>query len=380
MPLSGRSEITLTLYPSLKPEKFNVRFKGLSVEMFRFVVLVSSSILGVYVLLVLVLLPLGRMLPSSGSITFGGSYRGSMDIFIVDVDRGALHRLTRQPGDERFGAWSPDGRQFVYTRRLPTREVDLVVSRLGSTQTIVFHPESDFTESPGFSSVGKQLALIVGRTVPDLFVYPLDQPSSSPLQLTDGPPREADPAWMPDGLHIVFASWMNGDGDIYQIGANGSNLVNLTGHPSEDASPALSPDGTQIAFYSLRSGARELYIMEANGENQRQLTAYDDIFNGDYWNPPIWSPDGKRVAITAVFEGIPEIVAIDIETGAAMRMTNSIGLDVPWVWLPDSQRLISASVVDSHLQLQVLDEAGNSRPLTTAVQPSWESASLWPLY
>lgn len=342
--------------------------------MFRGVLRIALLGCALFAPLAWVMLPLGRALPSSGSIAFGAERYGSRDIFVGDIDRGMVYRLTRQPGDEWFGAWSLDGRQFAYRAQEPNAQ--LVVSRLGTRDKIVFHPDSDFAEGLALSPDGGQLAVIIGRLVPDLFVYTLNQPTRAGVQLTNEPGRDAYPAWLPDGEHLIFASWMNGDSDIYRIGADG--LVNLTQHPAEDASPALSPDGTQIAFYSLRSGARELYVMDADGGNLRALTAYDDIYNGDYWNPPVWSPDGKRVAMTAVFGGAPEIVAVDVETGAAERLTHSIGLDLARVWLPDNQRLIVASSVGGTLQLHVLDTQGNSRPL--GIHASTEYAALWPPY
>jgi len=61
---------------------------------------------------------------------------------------------------------------------------------------------------------------------------------SSPRNLTNHPGGNAFPAWSPDGAYLSFASWRDGNWDIFIMNADGSNPRNLTNHPSEDTAPA----------------------------------------------------------------------------------------------------------------------------------------------
>src|SRR5690606_5134805 len=71
--------------------------------------------------------------PDGRHIAFSGSDRGITDLYIVEVESGALRRLTR----DRFGdlqpTWSPDGRTiaFVTDRGADTDFQQLSYSRSG---------------------------------------------------------------------------------------------------------------------------------------------------------------------------------------------------------------------------------------------------------
>ncbi|HEX5038455.1 MAG TPA: hypothetical protein VFX30_14975, partial [bacterium] len=78
-----------------------------------------------------------------------------------------------------------------------------------------------------------------------------------------------------------------------------------------DLGPAWSPDGQSIAFVSNlplpgESYDREtmnLWRINADGSGLRPLTHKKKDSSGDVegwmsWNPPVWSPDGKRLLFT----------------------------------------------------------------------------------
>ena len=90
-----------------------------------------------------------------------------------------------------------------------------------------------------------------------------DEPTETP-QPTDPPP--------PVPCMIAFESDRDGNREIYLMGPDGNDPVNLTNNPSNDTQPAMSADGSQIAFISSRETetcvGQSLYIMNADGEDQ----------------------------------------------------------------------------------------------------------------
>jgi len=63
--------------------------------------------------------------------------------------------------------------------------------------------------------------------------------------------------------------------DIYVMNADGSDVTQLTQNLSRDLDPAWSPNGQHIVFDSDRDVplTRQLYIMNADGSDQRPLTS-----------------------------------------------------------------------------------------------------------
>ncbi len=61
--------------------------------------------------------------------------------------------------------------------------------------------------------------------------------------------------WSPDGRRIGFEAAVDGNTDVYLVGADGGHLRRLTDEPSVDGVPAWSNDGQWIYFASTRGGA-----------------------------------------------------------------------------------------------------------------------------
>lgn len=116
-------------------------------------------------------------------------------------------------------------------------------------------------------------------------------------------PSDREPAWSPDGQWIAYTSNIAGNkSDIYKIRSDGTEETQLTDHAAPDVQPAWSPDGRQIAFVSWRvSNPRESYlapyeknifIMNADGTNVRRFTDDRETEN----EAPLWSQDGQWIA------------------------------------------------------------------------------------
>jgi Tol biopolymer transport system component len=83
----------------------------------------------------------------------------------------------------------------------------------------------------------------------DLFVINLATGQLS--NLTRDSYNEYDPAWSPDGRHIVFASDAGrrfGFRSLYVTASDGTGLRRLTDGLADDSMPSWSPDGNTIVF------------------------------------------------------------------------------------------------------------------------------------
>lgn len=123
-------------------------------------------------------------------------------------------------------------------------------------------------------------------------IYAVFANGSGARRLTESTGADHSPAWSPDGTRIAFVSERDGNSEIYVMNADGSNQVNLTNNPNDDSQPAWSPDGNRITFTTNRWAAPDTYVINSDGSNETRLT------NGDVAaENPMWSADGQQVFV-----------------------------------------------------------------------------------
>jgi Tol biopolymer transport system component len=279
------------------------------------------------------------------------------EICVVNADGSSGARATNTGGRAVAPAVSPDGSQLVFA-----------VTEGGAT-----------TETTAAGTDGADEPLL-----PGLYVFISD--GGTEHQLTVGT-HDDFPSWSPDGTRIAFAS----DGGIAVIASDGTNRVQLTdGGTGVDLGPTWSPDGTQIAFTRTvaGSGERETWVMAADGSNPRIVHT-----SAPFTEPnvaidltPAWSPDGTRLAITAMSptgEAFLQALVVPVEGGEPVALSPLPTDPTRWgalspTWSPDNQWLAFTS---DHLGAEfalftVAPDGSQLYQLTTngldALDPAWQ--------
>jgi Tol biopolymer transport system component len=160
---------------------------------------------------------------------------------------------------------------------------------------------------------------------------------------------------------ISFLRGPSGGGnysDIYVMNADGSGQVNLTNNPAVYYHPPVwSPDGTRIAFVTDRDGNYEIYVMNADGSSQVNLThnpATDDNLE--------WSPDGSKIAFYSNRGGNGEIYVMNADGSGPVKLTNNPAAwnDSP-TWSPDGTRIAFFSGRDGNSEIYVMKADGSGQ-------------------
>ena len=146
----------------------------------------------------------------------------------------------------------------------------------------------------------------------------------------------------PDTAKIVFASFRDGNREIYLMNPDGSQQVNITNHPAEDVYPVWSPTGEHILFVSDRDGVRDLYLMGADGGNVRKI-----FRKSAHRAHPTWSPDGKRIAYEQLDGAAWFIYTAEI-TG---KQEQQIAVGRSPSWSPDGMEIVFVSLGKKHEML-----------------------------
>ncbi|WDE08719.1 PD40 domain-containing protein [Thalassomonas viridans] len=99
---------------------------------------------------------------------------------------------------------------------------------------------------------------------------------------------------------IAYSAMESGNGDIYLSNIEGKSKIKITDHPGGDGYAAWSPDGKRIAFYAKYDGRKtwSIHTMNSDGTNRKRLTHAE----GKWDNSPAWSPDGKKIAFSREYK------------------------------------------------------------------------------
>lgn len=208
------------------------------------------------------------------------------EIYVTNIDRPGLTRVTHLNGIPERPTWSPDGNKIAYTwnKGLYVTNAD----GSGQPQLLWEGSGERFPLDPAWSPDGKELVFADTSGL-----YTLNLETKRVARLGNDAINGYDPSWSPDGKKIVFtylspSNPSSREGSLGVINADGSNFVQLTPEDGSQ-SPEWSPNGRKIVF----TRNLNIYVMNADGTDIETLRQIDKSF----W--PTWSPDGKRIAFVS---------------------------------------------------------------------------------
>jgi len=288
----------------------------------------------------------------------------TLSLYVKDVASGRVRRLaecgicaTQYQGGGL--GWSPDGSWIAFSRDSgphgAQQSLWLVDTNEGTTRRLTdCRPELCVDVSPAWAPSG-ELIVFSRLTAKGSSLYTLRPDGSQLTKITDS--RSADhPQWSPDGRQIAF----DGNNQIYVTNADGSDQKLLVAGGTAGSGPGMpswSPDGTKLAFFDtprlpggnmatmwttnrygyviVRAGTgggyrSEVWTINPDGSAKRRL--YRSVLRVENWAPPIWSPDGQRLAFATTSARGVFVIAPD---GSSLHRISSASTSaLSWQRLP----------------------------------------------
>jgi serine/threonine-protein kinase len=175
---------------------------------------------------------------------------GDNDIWICDVARGSLTRLTFDPGEDETPTWSPDGSWIAWVTQRPGRPRQVMRRR---------------ADGSGDEEV---------------------------LWSTDRHAHLHD--WSHDGASLLVTQEAESSArDVWLVPAAGGEARPLLRAPFEECNPRFSPDGGWLAYSSDESGRFEVYVLRMPGLDRRVQVS---VGGGDR---PVWNASGREIVYRA---------------------------------------------------------------------------------
>jgi serine/threonine protein kinase/Tol biopolymer transport system component len=197
--------------------------------------------------------------------------------------RADLKRLKRDLDSGRAKAVSTTATAPAFPPRKPRRwlvAAAAVMAVLLAAVALLVHQRLQPSGTPETTARNEQIV------VPD----PPSQRVLSQITFDDG--LQVEPTWSHDGQFLAYSADRKGNFDIWWQPVAGGNPVQVTDDPAHDWQPAWSPVRNEIAFRSERLGGGLFVVPAFGGGTTRKVT--------DFGYCPRWSPDGAQILFSSL--------------------------------------------------------------------------------
>jgi Tol biopolymer transport system component len=160
-------------------------------------------------------------------------------------------------------------------------------------------------------------------------IYVVGATGGTPRRLTRDPTLDCHARWMPDGRHIVFTTDRRGRAQLWEVAAEGGAARPLRRNGAAESQPDPSPDGRQLAFISDIEGSDRLMLMDLETRVTTTLVRHPDR---TMFGNPHWSPDGSRIVFSSDWPRGHQIYTVAVATREvrSLSRTSAWGCEPRW--------------------------------------------------
>jgi Tol biopolymer transport system component/C-terminal processing protease CtpA/Prc len=331
--------------------------------------------------------------PDGTRLAFVSNRTGNGDLYVLQLDTGALKRITFDDAAEQLDAWSRDGKYLYFSSTAQDVGGMNDVYRISAEGGMPVAVTADRFVAEYFSAPspdGKSLAFTArGNTSGQWWRHGHSHLDESEIWLTSAGKYEmlagGDfkclwPMWSADGARVYYMSDQGGAENLWEKPVRGGAPKQLTQfRDGRLLWPSISYDGKTIVFerdfgiwkMDIAGGkAGPIEITRRGAPGTPEVTHL--TLNNQFRDLAL-SPDGKKVVFTAHGEVFASGAK---DGGAAARVTRSPANESQLAWSPDSRRVVYVSDRDGGYRLYIYDFSTNREERLTSGAGS-ETAPLW---
>ena len=287
------------------------------------------------------------------SVPLKTQWHEKAQLFTIPVSGGEAVQLTDLPSGVQSPQWSPNSQQILFTsltQETETPETDVKIIR-----RIAYR----FNEKGYFE--GKRNHL-----------FTITPSNPNPIQITHGAYDVESPDWV-DNNQIAFLSNLTADADvtrdkyIYRVsGANGEP-IQITQLKQAISALKVAPNGDEIAYlgHDYRFGLatfQDIWIVSKDGGGSTNLTkAFDyDIGNSVICDTridtpncnPKWSSDGKDIYFTIVQRGITGLYKLSRKNLTLQKILGHVDHSIE-AWSQSPNNIIAYTILTTRTPIEL---------------------------
>ncbi len=260
--------------------------------------------------------------PSSGPSQYSFSATGSL-VYVPGGVQAAQRRLmwVNRHGVEqplasparayRYPRLSPDGRRVGATIDEQETQVWIYDLARETLTRLTFEGNTNYTSA--WTPDGKRIAFISNREGPQNVFWQLADGSGGRERLTTSEYVNSPSSWYPDGQLLAFIEvnpttgfdiWVLRLGDPSTPLGAGRKAQLFLRTPFNESAPRFSPDGRWLAYVSDDSGRWEIYVQPYPGPGGKWLISTEG------GTEPVWNPNGREL----FYRSGDKMMAVEITT------------------------------------------------------------------
>jgi len=273
-----------------------------------------------------------RPSPDGRSIVFVSDRSGNLEIYLEDLDTGAIRQLTDNEAYDNMPVFSPDGRKILFmSDRSGNYDIWEMNADGTSPVNITDDPANDLR--PRYSADQRYIVFdsdrdagpVASGSVKNLDVYVMRLADRDVRRITQWPHWDLYGSFSPDGRKIAFArSYSTEDperphGDVFVHDLVTGEETQLTDSLSYVGYTQWSPTGEWIVFASDRHGLVDrsgtqlydfdIYVVRPDGSDLTRVTHGGGA--PESYSRPSFSPDGTKIYANRMLGKREDLVVID---------------------------------------------------------------------
>jgi Tol biopolymer transport system component len=360
---------------------------------------------------------------------WNGEKQDNWDIYVKETDGTGFNRLTTDPAEDCCAAWSSDGRQIAFLRKIGDRAALYLTSPLGGGEQKLIELGWWYWSSLSWSPNGKDILFVDRKKTGEPWsIWSLALDTREKRQLVEpvtGSLGDFFPAYSPDGRYIAFARafqivisaiymmrlpvgepkmvtgfnnplylcWTQDSQEIIFSIHRGTGETGLWRVAINDGEPRQIPVrgqsidspsvGRNRLVYSSRTSSMDIWKLDLAGSGALNPPSKPLISWTSREDDPDISPKGEKIAFCSDRSGYSEIWVCANDGTKPLQLTDMRAKNTGSPrWSPDGKKIAFDSVKSGNTDIYVIDSDGGpvrrrTNDLTEEALPRWSNDGRW---